>query len=254
MLPAPSQLKLPSAKEVYDALPSQGTSISALISKIQGPIDRKHSKPFFPIVKAVTSFDNKRRWLTPLPQMPSKETVEKTINSTSPPKTVDERSEEEAGPCACTSPKQSPWVHNIKMLSVQAPEKNIGEMQNEACQLADKHSKLVQALDGLQSTKLSKIAEIFRERDEVIRNEIREANEFAEERIRRMNDHEQLLLGQLRDCFARERQVEASLLRTDPTLFGMWANEEASESQGGRRLHSDVGNVQAYMDNKRRGM
>lgn len=88
----------------------------------------------------------------------------------------------------------------------------------------------------------------------MIRNEIREANEFAEERIRRMNDHEQLLLGQLRDCFARERQVEASLLRTDPTLFGMWANEEASESQGGRRLRSDVGNVQAYMDNKRRGM
>ncbi|KAH6616571.1 hypothetical protein C7974DRAFT_402040 [Boeremia exigua] len=78
--PAASQPKLPSAREIYDSLPPQGMGIQALIGLFKGRVDKDNSKVFISIVKAVSSFDNQRKWLTPLPQMPSEESINEKLN------------------------------------------------------------------------------------------------------------------------------------------------------------------------------
>ncbi|KAG9205007.1 hypothetical protein G6514_009466 [Epicoccum nigrum] len=78
--PAPSQPKLPTAKEIYESLPPQGMGIQALIGLFKGRVDKDNSKVFISIVKAVSSFDNQRKWLTPLPQLPSEETINEKLN------------------------------------------------------------------------------------------------------------------------------------------------------------------------------
>jgi transcription initiation factor TFIIF subunit alpha len=71
--------KLPSAKEIYDSLPPQGMGIQALIGLFKGRVDKDNSKTFISIVKAVSSFDGQRKWLTPLPQMPSEESISEKL-------------------------------------------------------------------------------------------------------------------------------------------------------------------------------
>ena len=78
--PAPSQPKLPTAKEIYDSLPAEGMGIQSLIGLFKGRVDKDNSKVFISIVKAVSSFDNVRKWLTPLPQMPSEESINEKLN------------------------------------------------------------------------------------------------------------------------------------------------------------------------------
>jgi transcription initiation factor TFIIF subunit alpha len=78
--PAPSQPKLPTAKEIYESLPPKGMGIQALIGLFKGRVDKDNSKVFISIVKAVSSFDNQRKWLTPLPQLPSDESINEKLN------------------------------------------------------------------------------------------------------------------------------------------------------------------------------
>lgn len=71
--------KLPTAREIYDSLPAEGMGIQALIGMFKGRVDKDNSKVFISIVKAVSSFDNARKWLTPLPQMPSEESINEKL-------------------------------------------------------------------------------------------------------------------------------------------------------------------------------
>jgi transcription initiation factor TFIIF subunit alpha len=42
-------------------------------------VDKANSKAFITIVKAVTTFDSKRKWLTPLLQLPSEESIREKL-------------------------------------------------------------------------------------------------------------------------------------------------------------------------------
>jgi transcription initiation factor TFIIF subunit alpha len=53
--------------------------IQRLIGRFKGRVDRDNSKAFITIVKAVTSFDQQRMWITPLPWLPSEEIIEKKL-------------------------------------------------------------------------------------------------------------------------------------------------------------------------------
>ncbi|KAF1974772.1 Rap30/74 interaction domain-containing protein, partial [Bimuria novae-zelandiae CBS 107.79] len=64
---------LPSAQEIYDALPPRGIEIKALITKFRARMDKSNMKSFINLVKAVASYDKERSWLTPLPSLPSQE-------------------------------------------------------------------------------------------------------------------------------------------------------------------------------------
>ncbi|KAH7380774.1 hypothetical protein BKA66DRAFT_442304 [Pyrenochaeta sp. MPI-SDFR-AT-0127] len=72
---APAKLVIPSAKEIYDSLPPQGMDIHNLIAKFKGRVDKTNSKLFIKLVKAVSSFDREKSWLTPLEKMPSEEHI-----------------------------------------------------------------------------------------------------------------------------------------------------------------------------------
>jgi transcription initiation factor TFIIF subunit alpha len=76
---------IPSAKEIYEALPSQGMNIQTLIVKFKGRVDKTNSQLFIRLVKAVSSFDKKNSWLTPLPQMPSEEYINNFMNAAKQP-------------------------------------------------------------------------------------------------------------------------------------------------------------------------
>jgi transcription initiation factor TFIIF subunit alpha len=67
---------MPTAKEIYETLPSQGISIQALIAKFKGRVDKTNSATFIKLVKAVSSFDKGKSWLTPLAEMPSLDNIE----------------------------------------------------------------------------------------------------------------------------------------------------------------------------------
>ncbi len=71
---------LPSAREIYDSLPPEGMAIQSLIGLFKGRVGKENSKHFISIVKAVSSFDGQRKWLTPLPQMPSEESINEKLN------------------------------------------------------------------------------------------------------------------------------------------------------------------------------
>jgi transcription initiation factor TFIIF subunit alpha len=72
---------IPSAKEIYDSLPSQGMNIQTLIVKFKGRVAKTETPRFIRLVKAVSSFDKANSWLTPLPQMPSDETINNFMNA-----------------------------------------------------------------------------------------------------------------------------------------------------------------------------
>ncbi|KAJ4377844.1 transcription factor IIF subunit tfg1 [Neocucurbitaria cava] len=84
--PAASKLAMPSAQEIYDFLPPQGMNIQALISHFKGRVDKTSSHQFIKIVKAVSSFDKNKNWLTPLEKMPSEEHISAFVNASSQPK------------------------------------------------------------------------------------------------------------------------------------------------------------------------
>ena len=67
---------LPSASEIYKALPAEGTTIQKLINAFKGRVDKTNSQLFIRLVKAVSSYDKQRSWLVPLPQMPTDEQIQ----------------------------------------------------------------------------------------------------------------------------------------------------------------------------------
>lgn len=74
--PAASKPPLPTAKEIYDSLPKDGMNIQTLIGKFKTRVDKTNSGKFINLVKAVSKYDKKNNWLTPLPQMPSEEQIQ----------------------------------------------------------------------------------------------------------------------------------------------------------------------------------
>ncbi|KAF3002092.1 hypothetical protein E8E13_009682 [Curvularia kusanoi] len=77
--PASSQPQLPTVKDIYEALPPEGMSIQSLINIFKSRVGKTQSKDFISIVKLVSSFDNQRKWLTPLPQLPSQESIDEKL-------------------------------------------------------------------------------------------------------------------------------------------------------------------------------
>ncbi|KAF2473405.1 uncharacterized protein BDR25DRAFT_341479, partial [Lindgomyces ingoldianus] len=75
-LPQPSHTRLPSAAEIYKALPADGMTIQGLINIFKDRVDKTNTQLFIRLVKAVSSFDKQRSWLIPLPQMPSDEQIQ----------------------------------------------------------------------------------------------------------------------------------------------------------------------------------
>lgn len=67
--------RLPSATEIYKALPAEGMTIQSLITTFKDRVDKTNTQLFIKLVKAVSSFDKQRSWLIPLPQMPSDDHV-----------------------------------------------------------------------------------------------------------------------------------------------------------------------------------
>lgn len=67
--------RLPSASEIYKALPAEGMTIQSLITIFKDRVDKSNTQLFIRLVKAVSSFDKQRSWLIPLPQMPSDEQI-----------------------------------------------------------------------------------------------------------------------------------------------------------------------------------
>lgn len=78
---APTKPSIPSAKEIYDSLPPEGMNIRNLIAKFKGRVDGTNSKMFIKLVKAVSSFDKQKSWLTPLEKMPSEEQINAFMNA-----------------------------------------------------------------------------------------------------------------------------------------------------------------------------
>lgn len=72
---APTKPAIPSAREIYESLPPGGMTIQALIAKFKGRVDKTNSQLFIKLVKAVSSFDKQKSWLTPLESMPSEEQI-----------------------------------------------------------------------------------------------------------------------------------------------------------------------------------
>ncbi|KAG9379832.1 transcription factor TFIIF complex alpha subunit Tfg1 [Pyrenophora tritici-repentis] len=85
---APARQALPSAREIYDSLPPQGMNIQNLIAKFKGRVDKTNTQMFIKLVKAVSSFDKAKSWLTPLPAMPSDEHISAYMTGGSAPKTT----------------------------------------------------------------------------------------------------------------------------------------------------------------------
>ncbi|KAF2745184.1 hypothetical protein M011DRAFT_469889 [Sporormia fimetaria CBS 119925] len=71
----------PTAKEIYDALPKEGLDIHALIAIFRGRLNRANHPLFTKMVKVVSVFDKEKNLLTPLPQMPSEEVIQKRLQA-----------------------------------------------------------------------------------------------------------------------------------------------------------------------------
>ncbi|KAF2280029.1 uncharacterized protein EI97DRAFT_439114 [Westerdykella ornata] len=83
---APQQKALPSALEIYKALPPEGMTITGLIAAFKGRVDKTNTQAFIKLVKAVSSFDKARSWLTPLPQMPAEHEIQSKLQRNAAPK------------------------------------------------------------------------------------------------------------------------------------------------------------------------
>lgn len=78
--PTPSP-QLPSAAEIYEALPPEGISIKNLIAKFRSRVpSNESSRVFIKLVRVVAIHDKDRSWLTPLPSMPSEEKIAAVLN------------------------------------------------------------------------------------------------------------------------------------------------------------------------------
>jgi len=76
--------RLPSASEIYKALPPQGMTIQALINTFKDRVDKSNTQLFIRLVKAVSRFDKGRSWLTPLPTMPSEDQINTMMRGQKP--------------------------------------------------------------------------------------------------------------------------------------------------------------------------
>ncbi|KAF2445065.1 Rap30/74 interaction domain-containing protein [Karstenula rhodostoma CBS 690.94] len=74
-VPATPQTRLPSASEIYNALPPDGMPIQTLINKFRERVDKSNMNVFIKLVRAVASYDKGRGWLSPLPELPSDEQI-----------------------------------------------------------------------------------------------------------------------------------------------------------------------------------
>lgn len=73
--------QLPSAAEIYEALPPEGISIKNLIAKFRSRVpSNESSRVFIKLVRVVAIHDKDRSWLTPLPSMPSEEKIAAVLN------------------------------------------------------------------------------------------------------------------------------------------------------------------------------
>ncbi|KNG49498.1 transcription factor rap30 interaction [Stemphylium lycopersici] len=82
----PARPSLPSAREIYESLPPQGMNIQNLIVKFKGRVDKTNTQLFIKLVKAVSSFDKAKSWLTPLEKMPSEEHINAFMSAANAPK------------------------------------------------------------------------------------------------------------------------------------------------------------------------
>lgn len=79
--PSNSVKPLPTAKEIHESLPPEGMDLKDLILKFKSRVDHSSTKKFIMLVKAVTSIDKKKSWLTPLDKMPSDESINNFMNA-----------------------------------------------------------------------------------------------------------------------------------------------------------------------------
>lgn len=70
-----TESRLPSASEIYTALPPDGMPIQTLINKFRERVDKSNMNVFIKLVRAVASYDKARGWLSPLPELPSDEQI-----------------------------------------------------------------------------------------------------------------------------------------------------------------------------------
>ncbi|KAL1609903.1 transcription factor IIF subunit tfg1 [Paraconiothyrium brasiliense] len=70
-----TESRLPSASEIYNALPPEGMPIQTLINKFRERVDKSNMNVFIKLVRAVASYDKGRGWLSPLPELPSDEQI-----------------------------------------------------------------------------------------------------------------------------------------------------------------------------------
>jgi len=61
-------------------------NIQNLIVKFKGRVDKTNTQVFIKLVKAVSSFDKAKSWLTPLEKMPSEEHINAFMNASNAPK------------------------------------------------------------------------------------------------------------------------------------------------------------------------
>jgi transcription initiation factor TFIIF subunit alpha len=64
-------------------------TITGLINTFKGRVDKSNTQEFIRLVKAVSSFDKQRSWLTPLPTMPDEEQIQLALRGKKgPPKSA----------------------------------------------------------------------------------------------------------------------------------------------------------------------
>ncbi|KAF2111859.1 hypothetical protein BDV96DRAFT_466829, partial [Lophiotrema nucula] len=67
---ATSPIGMPSALEIHNAMPASGMNIGTLLAAFKGRVNPSNNKIFIKLVKAISTFDSQRKWITPLPQLP----------------------------------------------------------------------------------------------------------------------------------------------------------------------------------------
>ena len=70
---------MPSALEIHNAMPAGGMNIGTLLAAFKGRVNPSNNKIFIKLVKAISTFDSQRKWITPLPQLPPQATLDAII-------------------------------------------------------------------------------------------------------------------------------------------------------------------------------
>ncbi|KAF2009759.1 hypothetical protein BU24DRAFT_437311 [Aaosphaeria arxii CBS 175.79] len=73
---ATTQKALPSASEIYKAIPAEGMTIQGLIAIFKGRVGASNTQLFIRLVRSVANFDKARGRVFPLPEMPSETQIE----------------------------------------------------------------------------------------------------------------------------------------------------------------------------------